>query len=109
MESARAANDGASAALAQVLRDDVAKAQEDTSTEHVWRSKGKKNMQMKISSRSAQRCVRADSDDDEDALMDLEMEGAGGGSAAMFSRGVSQFKSGTKMQQKMRFMSKSCR
>ena len=64
---------------------------------------------MKISSRSAQRCVRADSDDDEDALMDLEMEGAGGGSAAMFSRGVSQFKSGTKMQQKMRFMSKSCR
>lgn len=110
VESARAANDGASAALAQVLRDDVSQAQEDTSTETVWHSKGKKKMEMKISSRSAQRCVRADSDDDEaeqlDTWQELHAAAEGGGSSA---RGVSQFRSGTKMQQKMRFMSKSFR
>ena len=135
MESARAANDVESAALAQVLRDDVTQACANTSTEEVWRSQGKKKMQMKISSRSHQRCVRADSDEDEDLLeaaadnfrgdnfrgMPPSPRASGAQQTELYSgirlsdskagalQSVSQFRSGTKMQQKMRFMSKSCR
>jgi hypothetical protein len=132
VESARAANDVESAALAQVLRDDVTQARVNTSTEVVWRSQGKKKMQMKISSRSHQRCVRADSDEEEDLLEDAADSFRGMPPSALASgakqaelyrdagtgiserkagalRSVSQFRSGTKMQQKMRFMSKSCR
>jgi hypothetical protein len=130
VESARAANDVESAALAQVLRDDVTQARANTSTEEVWRSQGKKQMQMKISSRTHQRCVRADSDEEEDLLqaasdnfrgMPPSARASGAQQAETYAgiglsesnagalRSVSQFRSGTKMQQKMRFMSKSCR
>ena len=104
-ESARIANDIESAALAQVLRDDVTQARANTSTEEVWRSQGKKQMQMKISSRSHQRCVRADSDEEEDLLGAIGLSESNAGAL----QSVSQFRSGTKMQQKMRLMSKSCR
>jgi ubiquitin len=57
VESSSIANDAVSVGLTQVLCDDVAQALADTSTETVWRSKGKKKMNMKISSRSAQRAV----------------------------------------------------
>jgi hypothetical protein len=48
VESSSAANDAVSAGLTQVLCDDVAQALADTSTETVWRSNGKKKMNMKI-------------------------------------------------------------
>jgi hypothetical protein len=113
VESSSVANDAVSAGLTQVLCDDVAQALADTSTETVWHSKGKKKMNMKISSRSAQRAVVCDSNDEDelfDQLMCLESaEGITSESAGAPShfRPVSQFRSGNQMQQKMRMMSKS--
>jgi len=112
VESSSAANDAVSAGLTQVLCDDVAQALADTSTETVWRSKGKKKMNMKISSRSAQRAVVCGDEEDEliEKLMCLEsaegMKREAAGAPSPFSS-VSQFSSGNQMQQRMRMMSKS--
>jgi hypothetical protein len=118
VESAVAAQEIKSAGLASVLRDDLAKAIEHTASETVFRSKGRKKMAMKSQSRGWQRSANcADSSDEEeesDFVLELQNQcGALETDAAMFlaaKAAVSNFKFGSKNQQRMRGEARSsCR
>ena len=121
--SAHGAQDATAAGMAEVLRNDVTKAIENTSSEHVWRCKGKKKLEMKVQSRRTQHATRcadsSDSEDEDDEFADgAEMDGVADemeqrsrafSKAARGVSSVSNFRSGSKMQQSMRFAAKSVR